>query len=156
MLTYILVYGDCAGNTLYLHVATSISSLIRKTIEALVVEHAPLTLEQAHIEVPGLMWVSLQFCPKNPRSNQALSYTSKLNMVRKVQQRTLRALSIDSYYVATAYKFMRSYGSWFCHLLNDVNSDVCVFSASCDDKCQVTPSAICFFVCYLNSLTSFC
>jgi hypothetical protein len=155
IITYVLVYADCAGNKLYLPVATSISNLINKTVEALMAEHAPLTLEQARIEVPGLMWVSMQFCPKNPLSTQALSYTGKLNLVHKVQQRTLRASSIDSHYVAAAYKYMRSYGSWLCHLLDDVNSDVSVFSASCDDKCKVTPYTICFFACFVNLSTSF-
>jgi len=153
--TYILVYGDCKGNKLYLPVATSISNLIKKTVEALVVEHAPLTLEQARIEVPGLMWVSMQFCPKNALSTQALSYTGKLNLVHMVSQRTLKAVSIYSHYVATFYKYMRSYGSWLCHLLEDVNNDVYVFSASYDDKCKVTPSPLCICVC-LNSSTSFC
>jgi hypothetical protein len=140
-----LVYG--AGNKLYLPVATSISNLIKKTVEALEAAHSPLTLEQAHIEVPGLVWVSMQFCPKNPLSTRALSYTGKLNLVHKVQQRTLRAYSIDSHYVSAAYKYMRSFGLWLHQLLEDVQSDLKVISASCDDKCKVTPSSLCFYVC---------
>jgi hypothetical protein len=144
---YSLMYGECTGNVLYLPVATSISNLIKKTVEALEAAHAPLTLEQARIDVPGLMWVSMQFCPKNPLSTRALSYTGKLNLVHKVQQRTLRAYSIDSHYVSAAYKYMRSFGLWLYQLLEDAHSDVSVISASCDDKCKVTPPSMCFYVC---------
>jgi hypothetical protein len=125
------------GDKLYLPVATSIPNLIKMTVDALEAEHAPKTLEEVGIQVPGLMWVSVQFCPKNPLSTRALNYTGKLKLVHKVQQRTLRAASIDSHYVAAAYKYMRSYGLWLHNLLEDFNSDLCVISASCDDMCEV-------------------
>jgi len=116
---------------------TYCTNLIKKTVDTLVAAHAPLTLEQTRIDVPGLMLVLMQFCPKNPLLTWALSYTGKLNLVRKVQQRTLRAYSIDSYYVSTAYKYMRSYRLWLYQLLEDVPSDVYAISASCDDKRKV-------------------
>jgi hypothetical protein len=154
LITCILVYINCAGEKLYLPVATSISSLIKKTVEALEEKYAPLTLDQAKIEVPGLMWVSMQFCPKNPLSARSLNYTGKLNLVHKVQQRTLRATSIDSHYVAAAYKYMRSYGLWLHNLLVDVQSELSVISASCDDKCKVIPPIMYLRVCF-NSHTSY-
>jgi hypothetical protein len=125
------------GNTLFMPVATSISDLIKKTVSALELEHAPRTLEEVGIEVPGEMWVSMQFCAKNPLSARALDYTGSLNLVHKVQQRTLRATSDDAHYVAAAYKYMRSYGLWLHTMLDDVHSDFSVVSASCDDKCKV-------------------
>jgi hypothetical protein len=118
-------------------VATSIADLIKKTVNALEIEHAPKTLEEVGIQVPGLMWMSVQFCAKNPLSSRALQYTGKLNLVHKVQQRTLRAWSVDSHYVAAAYKYMRSYALWLHNMLDDVNTDLTVISASCDDKCKV-------------------
>ena len=98
------------GIALYMPVATSIPSLVKKTIDGLLEEHAPKTLEEARIKVPSLTWVQLQFCPKNPRSATSVNYTGALNLAHRVQQRTLRATSIDSHYVAATYKYMRSYG----------------------------------------------
>jgi hypothetical protein len=123
-------------------VATSIADLIKKTVNALEVDHAQKTLEEVGIQVPGLMWVSVQICAKNPLSSIALHYTGKLNLVHRVQQRTLRAWSVDSNYVAAAYKYMRSYGLWLRNLLDDINNDLTVISASCDDKCKVFSSII--------------
>lgn len=124
---------------MFMPVATSIPSLIKKTVDALEAEHHPKTLEQAGIEVPGPMWVSLQFCAKNSTSAKSLDYTGKLNLVHKVQQRTLRASSIDAHYVAAAYKYMRSWGLWLSDMLAEAGSDQTVISASCDDKCKVPP-----------------
>jgi hypothetical protein len=150
------VNDDCVGNKLYLPVATSISNLIKKTVEALEVEHAPLTLEQARIEVPGVMWVSMQFCPKNQLSTRAHSYTGKLNLMYKVHQRTLRAYSVDSHYVAAACKYVRSFGLWLHKLLENANNDVSITSASCDDKCKgMTTPTMCLYVGFI-SYTSWC
>ena len=73
---------------------------------------------------------------------RALEYIGALKLAHKVQQRTLRATSIDSHYVAAAYKYMRSYGFWLSELLDEARCfDMSVISASCDDKCKVlTPS----------------
>jgi len=101
-----------AGNTLYMPDATSVSNLISITVDALEVKHAPKTLEEGGVGVPSPSWVLLQFCPKNPLSSSALNYTGDLKLKYMVQQRTLMASSIDSHYVATAYKYMRSYGLW--------------------------------------------
>ncbi len=117
-------------------VAISIVDLIKKTVVALEADHAPKTLEEVGIQVPGLMWGYVQFCAKIPLSSRALHYTGKLNLVHKVQQRTLRAHTIDSHYVAATYKYMRSYGPWLHGLLSDVDSDLSVISTSCDDKCK--------------------
>ena len=57
----------------------------------------------------------------------------------RVQQRTLRATSKDSHYVAAAYKYMRSYGLWLHEQLVEARCDMSVISASCDDKCKVKP-----------------
>jgi hypothetical protein len=57
--------------------------------------------------------------------------------MHKVQQRTLRATSTDSHYVAVAYKYMRHYAMWLREQLVEVESDMSVISASCDDKCKV-------------------
>ena len=59
--------------------------------------------------------------------------------MHKVQQRTLRATSADSHYVAAAYKYMRHYALWLHEQLVEVDSDLSVVSASCDDKCKVKP-----------------
>jgi len=123
-------------------VATSIPDLIKKTVLALEAEHAPKTLEEVGIQVPGEMWVSLQFCPKNPISARALNYTGNLKLVHKVQQRTLRAENVDAHYVAATYKYMRCYGLWLHKLLEDAHNDCSVVSASCDNKCKVC----CLFV----------
>jgi hypothetical protein len=61
--------------------------------------------------------VSIQFCAKHPTSKRALQYTRKLHLLHKVQHRTLRATSIDSHYVAAAYKYMRNYELWLSELL---------------------------------------
>jgi hypothetical protein len=81
--------------------------------------------------------VSLQFCPKNPLSSSALNYTGSLELKHMVQQRKLRASSIDSHYVAAAYKYMRSYGLWLHEQIQEIDSSLSVISASCDDKCKV-------------------
>ena len=120
-------------------VATSIPSLIKKTIDALLVQYYPKTLEEVGVQVPSLTWVSLQFCVKNPLAGRALNYTCELNLTHKVQQRTLRATSIDSHYVADAYKYTWSCGLWLYDLLQEAGCDVRVISASCDDKCKVLP-----------------
>ncbi len=131
---------DLAGTTLFMPVATSIPSLIQKTVEALLLQHSPKTLEEAGVKVPSLTWVSLQFCAKNPLAGRALNYTGALKLAHKVQQRTLRATSIDSHYVSAAYKYMRSYGLWLSELLKEARCfDMSVISASCDDKCKVLP-----------------
>ncbi len=127
----------CAWIKLFMPVATSIADLIKKTVAALEADHAPKTLEEVGIQVPGLMWVSVQFCAKNPLSSRALHYTGKLNLVHKVQQRTLRAYSIHSHYVSATYKYMRSYAMWLHGMLVDADSDLSVISTSCDDKCKV-------------------
>jgi len=104
-LTRIILCGS--GDKLYyMPAATYIADLIRKTVKALEADHAPKALEEVGIQVPGLMWVSLQFCAKNSLSSRALNYTGKLNLIHKVQQRTLRAMSIDSNYVAATYEYM--------------------------------------------------
>jgi hypothetical protein len=66
-------------------VATSIADLIKKTVDALEADHAPKTLEEVGIQVPGLIWVSIQCCAKNPLSSRDLQYTGKLNLVHNVQ-----------------------------------------------------------------------
>jgi hypothetical protein len=99
-------------------------------------------LEEVGIEVLKLMWVSVQFCAKNLLSWTALNYTGKFQLVHKVQQRTLRAWSIDSHYVSAAYTYKWSYGVWLNNLLEDVHSDLTVVSASCDDKCKVASRKI--------------
>jgi hypothetical protein len=90
-------------------VATSIAGIIKKTVAGLEADHAPKTLKEIGIEVPGLMWMSAQFFAKNALSSRALHYTGKLNLVHEVRQRTLKAYSIDSHYVSATYKYMRSY-----------------------------------------------
>jgi hypothetical protein len=123
-----------------MHVATSIPSIIQKTAEALLLQHSPKTLEEAGVQVSSLTWVSLQFCAKNQLAGRALNYTCALKLAHKVQQRTLRATSIDSHYVSAAYKYMRSYGLWLSKLLDEARCfDMSVISASCDDKCKVLP-----------------
>ena len=37
----------CLGNSLYMPMATSVPSLVKKTIDGLLQEHAPKTLEEA-------------------------------------------------------------------------------------------------------------
>ena len=138
-----------AGNTLYMPVATSISSLIQKTVDELKIQHAPKTLEEAEIQVPSPSWVSLQFCPKNPLPASALNYTGTLNLTHQVQQRILRASSVDSHYVAAAYKYMRSYGLWLHEQLVEANSGLSVISASCDDKCKVMLSSFAIVAMYV-------
>ena len=83
-LFFIVVGVLSTGNILYMPVATSIPNLIKRTIEALEAKHAPNTLDEVGIQVPGEMWVSIQFCPKNPASARALQYTGKLNLLHKV------------------------------------------------------------------------
>ncbi len=127
----------CLVNSLYMPVATYVPSLAKKTIDGLLQEHAPKTLEEAGIKVPSFTWVQLQFCAKNTRSSTSLIYTGALKVAHRVQQCTLRATSIDSHYVAAAYKYMRSYGLWLHELLVEARCDMSVISASCDDKCKV-------------------
>ena len=93
-------------------VATSTPCFINNTIDGLLKDYAPKTLEEAGIQVSSLTWVSLQFRAKDPFSASVLNYTCALKLAHKVQQRTLRATSIDSIYVEAAYKYMRIYGLW--------------------------------------------
>jgi len=65
-------------------VTTSIADLVKNTVKALKGNHAPKTLEEVGIQVPGLMWVCVKFCAKNPRSSMALNYMGKLKLVHKV------------------------------------------------------------------------
>jgi len=122
-------------------IATSVPNLIKITVAALETKHAPKTLEEAGIQCPSSSWVTLQFCPKNKRSARALNYTGALNLKHMVQQRTLRAASIDAHYVAAAYKYMRSYGLWLQEQLEEADCGLSVISASCDDKCKVITNA---------------
>ena len=128
------------GNTLYMPVATSISNLIKPSVDALERVHASKTLEATCIEVPSLTWATLQFCAKNPLCSSSLIYTSALTLTHKVHQRVSRATSTDSYYVAAAYKYMRIYGLRIREQLIEADCDMSVISASCDDKCKVKPS----------------
>ena len=134
------------GNKLFMPVATSIPNLIKKTVEALENKHAPKSFQEVGIQVPSEMWVSTQFCPKNPCSARALNYTCILNLVHRVQQRTLRATSIDSHFVAATYKYMLSYGLWLHELLVNAISNLSIISASCDDKCKVSLPLVCWCV----------
>ena len=127
-------------------IANSIPNLIKTIVDALELQHTPKTLEESGIQVPSLTWVTLQFCAKNPLSSSALNYTGDLKLMHKVQQRTLRATSADSHYVAAAYKYMRHYALWLHEQLVEVDSDLFVVSASCDDKCKVN-LAHCFICC---------
>jgi len=45
-------------------VATSIPSLIQKTIDDLLVQHTPKLLEGAGIQVPSLTWCLCNFAPR--------------------------------------------------------------------------------------------
>jgi hypothetical protein len=130
------------GNTVYMPVATSVPSLIHISVAALEAAHAPETLVEAGVQVPSSSWVSLQFCPKNRLSSSSLNYTGALNLKHMVQQRTLRASSIDSHYVAAPYKYMRNYALWLQEQLQDSNCGLSVISTSCDDKCKVPPPLI--------------
>ncbi len=107
------------------------------TFTALELQYAPKTLEESVVHVPCLTWVTLQFCTKNETSSSALNYTGDLKSMHKVQQRTLRATSTDSHYVAAVYKYMRRYAMWLREQLVEVESDMSMISASCDDKCKV-------------------
>jgi len=128
------------GDKLYMPVATSIPNLLKMTIAALELQHAPKTLEESGINVPSLTWVTLQFCANNPLSSSDLNYTGDLKLVHKVQQRTLRATSTSSDYIAAAYKYMRHYAMWLHEQLLEADSDMVMISASCDDKCKVFSS----------------
>jgi hypothetical protein len=136
-----------------MQVETSIPNLIKIAVEAPGAQHAPRTLEASGIEFPSLTWVILQFCAKNPLCLRALNYTCALKLAHDVQQRTLRATSTDSHYVAVAYKYMRSYGLWLHEQLHKANSGMSVIPASFDDKCKVRSfffdlyfSGLCFFI----------
>ncbi len=99
------------------------------------------------------MWVSAQFCAKNPLSSKAHQHTGKFNLVHKMQQRTLRAWIVNSHYVAAAYKYMRSYALRLHNLLDDVNSNLTIISASCDDKCKVILKY--YIYCYIYAVFIF-
>ena len=114
------------GDTLYMPVATSIPNLIKKTVDALQLQHAPKTVEESGIAVPSLTWVTLQFCAKNPLFSSALNYTGDLKLTHKVQQRTLRATSADSHYDAAAYKYMRNYALWLHEQLDEADCNMSV------------------------------
>ena len=131
-----MLWESSTCNVLYMPVATSIPNLVKSTTETLKDKHAfQNTLDEAGIQVSREMWVSIQFCAKNLTSTRDLLYTDKLNLVHKVQKRTLRATSVDSNYVAAAYKCMRNYGLWLSKLVISVNNNLSVIFASCDDKC---------------------
>ena len=131
-----------ARDVLYMPVATYFPNLIKITVDALKAKHAQKTLEEARVQVPSPSWVYLQFSPKNRLSSNALNYTGALNLKHKVQQRTLRAHITDAHYVATAKKYMRSYGVWLHEQLREANRGLSVISASFDDKCKVLPPSL--------------
>ena len=95
------------------------------------------------------------FFPKNPRFATSLNYTGALNLAHRVQQRTLRATSIDSHYVAASHKYMRSNGLWLHEQLVEARCDMSVISASCDDKCKVKPHLHSSLVNFSFSLTHY-
>ena len=117
--------------------ATTIPNLIKITVDTLEIQHTPKTLEESGIQVPSLVRATLQLCAKNLLCSSVLNHTGALNLVHKVQQRTLRATSIDSHYVAVAYTYMRHYALWLHALSVDASGNLSVRSASCDDKYTV-------------------
>ena len=54
------------GEALFMPVATSIPNIIKITVDTLELQHVPKTFEESGIQVPSLVWVTLQFCAKNP------------------------------------------------------------------------------------------
>jgi hypothetical protein len=80
-----------------------------------------------------------------------------LNLVHKLQQRTLKATSVDRHYVAAAYKYMRGYAVWLHELLVDAGDTTHqVIYASCDDKCKVWRCYHCCFIYYMYDVTLTC
>ena len=71
-------------------VATSIPSLVKKTIDRLIEEHAPKTSEEIGIKFPSITCVQIQLYANNPRSTTSLNYTGALKLAHRVQQRTFK------------------------------------------------------------------
>ena len=75
------------NNSLYLPLAISVRDLINKVEEA-----------NPGIKIPTESWVLLQFTPKDRSRHTALNYTSKFDIVYKMQPRSLHKNHPDRYY----------------------------------------------------------
>eukprot|EP00951_Prasinocladus_malaysianus_P022981 scaffold194114_cov19-Prasinocladus_malaysianus.AAC.1 len=122
-----LLLGGC-----FMPFAISIRSLIETVTDALREKHGH-DLEAKGIRIPSESWVALQFCPKNPLATKALAHTGMLNLQHKLQQRTLRSISIDAHYCNALFKYMKEYG-----VLLATNIQCGVVFASMDDKAKVS------------------
>ena len=83
------------NNSLYLPLAISVRDLINK-------------VEEAHpgIKTPTESWVLLQFTPKDRSRHTALNYTSKFDIVYKMQSRSLHKNHPDRYYCINIYEHL--------------------------------------------------
>ena len=70
------------------------------------------------VKVPSQSWILLQFTPKNKQSHTALNYTSKFDIVYKVQSRSQRVNHQDTYYCMALFKYLRSFGVKYRYYAN--------------------------------------
>lgn len=79
-------------------------------------------------DIPSKALVHLQFTPRNPYANTALTFTSKLPVQYKIQRRQLRVSHPDDHYCSALFKYLRNYAI-------EIQKDCCLFF--CDDKSKV-------------------
>lgn len=58
--------------------------------------------------IPSAALVRLQFCPRNPYSHAAVTFTSKIPVQYKIQRRQLRISHTDDHYCNALFKYERS------------------------------------------------
>lgn len=78
--------------------------------------------------IPSAALVRLQFCPRNPYSHAAMTFTSKIPVQYKIQRRQLRISHPDDHYCNALFKYERS-------LAVELGKDCVLFF--CDDKAKV-------------------
>ena len=78
--------------------------------------------------IPSASLVRLQFTPRNPYAHTALSFTSKIPVQYKIQQRQLRISHPDDHYCSAQFKYMRNMAVL-------LGSDCAMYF--CDDKAKI-------------------
>lgn len=106
------------GEELYLPMAISVEDL-RDRISARVPEGTP---------IPSSETLRLQFQPSSSFQKSALKYSGRFNVKFRVQTRLARVSHIDARYVATAFKYLKS----FCVANREITNFICL-----DDKAIV-------------------
>ena len=70
------------------------------------------------IEVPSESWILLQFTPKSNLTHASVNYTSRFDIVYKIQSRTHHSDHEDTYYCMALFKILRSFAVMYRDIAN--------------------------------------